>query len=269
MYTLFPGEAQEPAEGQETDALPGLRLGPGGRSLALASILSVAGGLACSLAFPPAGLWPLAFVGPAPFLWSLRDARPRRRLLLGFLFGLAFFGATLSWILLFGELAWSALIVMSACFTAAFGLLSAAVVRPSRPVVSAFGLAALWTLMEWLRDRIPFGGFGWGSLGVSQVDNRVTLRLASVTGVWGVSFVVVAVSALLLEAVAGGDRGGGAVRRRIVSAGVGAALALAPVAIAFPVADGRAIDVASVQVDVRSAGPRADRRGRRGGADER
>jgi apolipoprotein N-acyltransferase len=142
---------------------------------------------------------------------------------------------------------------MSAGFTAAFGLLSAAVVRPSRPVLSAFGLAALWTLMEWLRDRIPFGGFGWGSLGVSQVDDRITLRLASVTGVWGVSFVVVAVSALLLEVVAGDDRDGGGVRRRLFAAGVAVVLALAPAAIAFPAADGRAIDVATVQVDVRSA----------------
>ncbi len=182
---------------------------------------------------------------------ALRGARPRRRLLLGFLFGLAYFGATLYWILLFGELAWSALIVMSACFTALFGLLSAVVTRPSRPIVSALGLAALWTVMEWLRDRVPFGGFGWGSLGVSQVDNRITLRLASITGVWGVSFVVVAVSALLLEALTARGRGRGGRRTLVVAAA--AALTLAPAAIAFPVARGRAIDVATVQVDVHAA----------------
>jgi apolipoprotein N-acyltransferase len=203
----------------------------------------------CSLAFPPAGLWPLAFVGLTPLLWSLRDARPRRRLLLGFLFGLAFFGATLSWILLFGELAWSALIVMSACFTAGFALLAGAVTRPSRPIVSSLGIAALWTSMECLRDMIPLGGFGWGGLGVTQVDNRITLRLASLTGVWGVSFVVVAVNALLLAALT--DGGGG--RRRIIPVALAAALALAPATIAFPVAAGSAIDVAAIQVDVRTA----------------
>ncbi len=184
-----------------------------------------------------------------PFLWVLRGAGPGRRALLGFGFGLAFFGATLSWILPFGELAWSALIVMSASFTAVFALLSSAVVRPGRPVRSALGLAALWTVMESLRDLIPFGGFSWGTLGVTQVDNRVTLRLASITGVWGVSFVLVAVNALLLEGVAGG---GGASRRggRVLLA---LALAVAPIAIAFPVATGRAIDVAAIQVDVHTA----------------
>ncbi|MDP9328238.1 MAG: apolipoprotein N-acyltransferase [Actinomycetota bacterium] len=205
--------------------------------------------MGCSLAFPPAGIWPIAFVAMMPFLWVLRGATPQRRALLGFGFGLAFFGATLYWILLFGELAWSALIVMSASFTAAFALLSSAVVRPRRPVMSAFGLAALWTVMESLRDLIPFGGFSWGTLGVTQVDNRVLLRLASITGVWGVSFVLVAVNALLVEALAGG--GAGRVRAGRVLLAV--ALTVAPIAIAFPTATGGAIDVAAIQVDVHTA----------------
>ncbi|MEP6475838.1 MAG: apolipoprotein N-acyltransferase [Actinomycetota bacterium] len=205
--------------------------------------------MACALAFPPAGLWPIAFVAMTPFLWVLRGSAPRRRLLLGFAFGLAFFGATLAWILLFGELAWSALIVMSASFTAMFALVSGAVVRRGRPVTSALGLAALWTVMESLRDLIPFGGFSWGMLGVTQVDNRVTLRLASITGVWGVSFVLVAVNALVVEALFGG----GAVTRRGGRLLLAVALALGPALIAFPEATGRAIDVAAIQVDVHTA----------------
>jgi apolipoprotein N-acyltransferase len=249
MQTLFPGEAQEPTQGQEAHALPRLRLGPSRLGLALALTLSIASGVGCSLAFPPAGLWPIAFVAMMPFLWVLRGAAPWRRALLGFCFGLAFFGATLYWILLFGELAWSALILMSASFAAVFALLSGAVVRPGRPVTSALGLAALWTVMESLRDVIPFGGFSWGTLGVTQADNRVLLRLASITGVWGLSFVLVAVNALLVEALAGG--GGG--RRRGGRVLLAFALAVAPVAIAFPAAAGQAIDVAAIQVDVHAA----------------
>ena len=63
--------------------------------------------------------------------------------------------------------------------------------------------------MDWLRTAWPFGGFSWGSLGVSQVDNRAALRLATVTGVWGVTFVVVAVNALLVEAAVAGGGGAG------------------------------------------------------------
>jgi apolipoprotein N-acyltransferase len=249
MQTVFPGEAQEPAEGQEPDALPGLRLDPSRVGLPLAFLLSLASGLACALAFPPAEIWPLAFVALVPFLWVVRGSRPRRRLLLGFVFGLAFFGATVYWILLFGGLAWLALTAMSASFTAVFAWLAGAMVRPGAPVRTALGLSATWTVVEWLRGLIPFGGFTWGSLGISQVDNRVTLRLASVAGVWGISFVIVMVNALLVEAIGGG----GAVWRRAGRIGLAAAFVAAPIEIAFPVADGRTLDVATIQVDVRAA----------------
>jgi apolipoprotein N-acyltransferase len=229
--------------------LPGLRLDPTRVGLPLAFLVSLASGLACALAFPPAEIWPLAFAALVPFLWLLRGAGPWRRLLLGFAFGLAFFGATVYWILLFGELAWVALVVMSASFTAVFAWLAGAMVRRGAPVRTALGLAAAWTVLEWLRGLIPFGGFTWGSLGISQVDNRVSLRLASVAGVWGISFVVVMVNAFLVEAIAGGGAGW----RRFARVGLGAALVLAPAVIAFPVAGGRPLDVAAIQVDVRAA----------------
>jgi apolipoprotein N-acyltransferase len=112
---------------------------------------------------------------------------------------------------------------------------------------TAIGFAAAWTVADWIRGMWPLGGFTWGSVGISQVDDPALLRLASITGVWGVTFVVVLVNGLVLEAVVGG---GGGWRRagRIVMA---AAVVLAPLAIAFPTADGRTLDIAAVQVDVR------------------
>jgi len=54
------------------------------------------------------------FVAPIPLLWLVRGSRPGRACLCGFAFGLAYFGALLYWILLFGELGWAALVVASA-----------------------------------------------------------------------------------------------------------------------------------------------------------
>jgi apolipoprotein N-acyltransferase len=186
-------------------------------------------------------------VAPVPFLLVLRRARPRRGFVLGLAFGAAFYGVTLSWILLFGELAWTGITLVSAISTGVFGLLAPAMRRPGRPVLSAFGLAALWTTLDWVRGMVPFGGFTWGSLGVAQVDNRITLRLASVAGVWGVTFAIAAACALIAAAV--GDPGGG--WRRAARAGLAIALALVPAAIPFPGATGRTIDVAATVVDVR------------------
>ncbi len=191
----------------------------------------------------------MAFIGLIPLLWALRGARPARGLALGAIFGVAFFGATLYWIWLFGLMAWSGLVLMSTAFTTLIGWGVCVLRRPGRPILGAFVIASIWVSIEWLRSMVPLGGFTWGTLGVSQVENRYTLRLASITGIAGVTFVVVAVNGLLLEALAGG----GGVRRRLARAGVAASLIWAPVLTAFPTARGRAIDVATIQVDVRLA----------------
>jgi apolipoprotein N-acyltransferase len=217
--------------------------------LTISLLISLVSGLALSLAFPPAGLWPIAFVAMAPLLWLLEGCSARRGLLLGFVFGLGFYGATIYWIFLFGALAWTGLTIVLALGVGIFGLLVPIWRRPGRPFVNAVVIAALWTVVDWIRSAWPLGGFGWGSLGVSQVDNRFTVRLASVAGVWGVTFLVVLVNALIAE-LAGedGDR-----RRRIVGLIVIVAVVTGPVLIPFAGADGEPLDVAVIQVDVREA----------------
>jgi apolipoprotein N-acyltransferase len=249
MLELLPGEASEPAEGQGQGALPGLRLNPTQLRLPIALLVAAASGALLSLSLPPASLWPLVFVAPAPFLWLVRGSRPGRAALCGLAFGFVYFGALLYWIALFGELAWFSLVAMSACYMALFGAAASVLWRPGHPILSTLGLAALWTVIEWVRGAFPIGGFAWGQLGSTQVD-APALPLASVTGVWGLSFAVLLVSGLLLLAV---ERWGSG-RRGPALALVAAALALAllPAAVPLPAPDGPSVDVASIQVDVGS-----------------
>jgi apolipoprotein N-acyltransferase len=211
--------------------------------------VALASGLLVSATFPPLGWWPVAFVAMAPLLWVLRSAGARRGTALGLAFGLGCYGATLYWIERFGQMAWLSLTLLCTVSAVAFGLLAPAMFRRGRPIVTAVGLAALWTVMDWVRTSWPLGGFSWGSLGVSQVDNRATVRLATVAGVWGVTFVVVAVNALLVEAIAGGGGGG----RRAGLLGLAVLSIATPLLIPFSVPDGREVDVATLQVDVRQA----------------
>jgi apolipoprotein N-acyltransferase len=212
--------------------------------------LAVAGlsGAALSLSFPPAGWWPLAYLAPIPLLWLVRTSRPRRSALVGLVFGLAYFGLLLYWILLFGKGGFAALVLMSATYVAAFGALAPAIWRPERPFLSTVGLAALWTVLEWIRDAFPLGGFGWGQLGITQVD-APSLRLASLTGVWGLSFVVLLVAGLLLLALERWGRGAARALGYVLAAAV---IALLPMTIPLPSPDGRPLDVAAIQVDVSS-----------------
>jgi apolipoprotein N-acyltransferase len=177
-------------------------------------------------------------------LVALREAKPGRGFVLGLVYGLTGFGLTLSWLLLFGRLAWAALVLLAALSVALFGLAFPFVRRSGRPLLTALGVAALWTSIDWLRGLWPLGGFTWGSLGVSQVANTITVRAAVVAGVFGVTFLVAFAAALLAEAAVGG---------RAVSrfgwVALAAAAALVPIAIPFGSATGRPIDVAAVQVD--------------------
>jgi apolipoprotein N-acyltransferase len=223
-----------------------LRTRPG---LSLALPITAASGVVLSTAFPPVGAWPVAFVAVAPLLWLLAAAGPRRGFVLGLTYGLAFHGATLYWILRFGEMAWAALTVVSALWIAAFGALVPGLRRPGRPVVTAVAIASAWTVLEWLKGMWPLGGFTWGTVGVSQVDNAATARLGTIAGVWGVTFAVVLVNAAIASLV---DRGVRA-RAGLVIVVLAAVLAIAPVALPFATADGQAIDVAAIQVDVRAA----------------
>jgi apolipoprotein N-acyltransferase len=228
-----------------------LRLSPGRLRLSFALLIAATSGLLLSLALPPAGVWPLAFVAPIPLLWLVRGSRPGRATLCGGSFGIAYFGALLYWILLFGELAWVSLVLVSAAFTAVFGALAPAVWRAERPVLASFGLAALWTVLEWVRGMVPLGGFAWGQLGTTQVD-APALPLASIGGAWSLSFVVVAVAGLGLLALERWGRG-----ERLSALGtlaLGAALALAPAAVPVPEPDGEPVEVAAIQVDVDSVG---------------
>jgi len=216
-------------------------------SLGLGCVAALAAGLATSLAFPPVGAWPIAFVGVAPLLLLLRERTVPRGLLLGFCFGVGMFGATLYWIFLFGALAWTALVTLSAASIAVFGAIATLIVRRDRPVWGAIGIAAAWTAIDWLRGMWPLGGFTWANLGTSQVDDRALLRLASVTGVWGVTFVVVFANAAVAAWIARQGRGG--VRIGLVVAAV--VTILAPALIPLPAATGDPVTIAVVQVDVR------------------
>ena len=211
--------------------------------------MSAASGALLSLSLPPASVWPLVFVAPAPFLWIVRGSRPGRAALCGLAFGFVYFGALLYWILLFGELGWFALVGMSACYMAVFGAGASVLWRPGHPILGSLGLAGLWTVIEWVRGEFPLGGFTWGQLGSAQVD-APALPLASVAGVWGLSFVVLLVSGLLLLAV---ERWGSGGRVRALGlAAAAVALALVPAAVPLPDPDGSSVDVAAIQVDVDS-----------------
>ena len=60
-------------------------------------------------------------------------------------------------------------------------------------LVALLGLAGLWVLIEWTRTWF-LGGFPWLPLAASQWQRASILQVASYTGAYGISFVLVAVN---------------------------------------------------------------------------
>jgi apolipoprotein N-acyltransferase len=174
------------------------------------ALAALAGGLLAA-AFPGSGDqgW-LAFTALVPLLVAIQGATWGRAARLGFVAGLVFWLVTILWVagtmVRYGGLPWSlaSLILLGlvgylALYWAAFcAVLSQCPFRSGVPYV--IGAASLWVALEFLRTSL-FTGFPWSLLGYSQHRTLPLIQMAAVTGVYGVSFMVLAVNAALARAL--------------------------------------------------------------------
>ncbi|MCC6444436.1 MAG: apolipoprotein N-acyltransferase [Armatimonadetes bacterium] len=159
--------------------------------------LSAAAGLMMGMAFPKPGYSFLAWFGMVPFLMVLRSTAGRQAFRCGFWFGLAFYGWLFWWVTLFGYLPWAALTAITAGLTGLFAWSAAAVCRRAPGGVWLAGVPALWLLWDWARTLLGPLAFTWGGLGYSQAGWIAVLQVASLTGVWGITFLIVLFNAAL------------------------------------------------------------------------
>lgn len=170
-----------------------------------ALLLAGIGGWLTDLAFPDRGWWPLAYVGIAVLLLTLRRAQGPRAALLGLAWGLGFFLPHVHWAVEASGsyLPWAALAVAQALYVAGYALAwtwaRRAVWVRDHPVAQVVLAAVLWVAVEQLRGSWPFGGFPWATLAFSQSEAPL-VRLAPVGGEVLVSAAVVVVGALLAVA---------------------------------------------------------------------
>jgi apolipoprotein N-acyltransferase len=205
--------------------------------------IALASGAALALAFPPFGLGPFALFAPAGLLLTVGGLRPVARIALGALFGLAFFGILLAWVLRAGVHAWIGLTVTEAAFAALFAWAAGRALERG-PIVGSLGASAIWVLvMEVFRSRIPLGGFPWGSLGDPLVGTPL-VAFAPIAGGIGMAWVAAYVSGLVAASVRG--------RRRPAAWGLVSVVALVALSVPFGPhsSEGSTLDVAIVQGNV-------------------
>ncbi|HXD73415.1 MAG TPA: apolipoprotein N-acyltransferase [Vicinamibacterales bacterium] len=165
--------------------------------------------------FPKFGHPAIAWIALTPLLVALTQ-RPStslragvsmlRAFLLGLVTGGIYLGGTLYWLSMvmqrYGSINIAGAVVINALFVAYLALYPAIFAAVMRRLAMAFGVAALavapfvWTATE-LGRMYVFTGFPWVLLGYSQATVLPVAQAASIVGVFGLSAIVVSVSAAL------------------------------------------------------------------------
>ena len=201
----------------------------------------------------------MAYVGMALLILALRRDSVPRGFVTAVVFGLAFFLPHLWWAdaAVGAPIGWIALAVLQSIAVGLFGAAWVAVRRTQfvarHDLVQVAVVAVIWTAVEQLRGRVPFGGFPWGLLAFSQTDAPL-IPLASVGGTTLVGAVTAAIGALLALGV---TRWVGRAPGRWTSTPFATAivLALAPALLQTPTtAEAGSLVVGAVQGDVPARG---------------
>lgn len=164
----------------------------------MAVLLSIVGGFALALSFPRHNLWPLAWIALAPLFVVYRTAPMKRSILATLVFGFTFFASLLYWVAIFGYAPCVLLALCETVFILFFGLIAVVISRGTNYWVRLITLPAVWVAVEWGRS---YGAYGvaWGSVSQSQTAFLPLAQMASVTGPWGLSFLVVAFNVAVAE----------------------------------------------------------------------
>jgi apolipoprotein N-acyltransferase len=185
-----------------------------------AAIALVAGSLS-ALAMAPFNAWPVLFLTFPTVVWLIDGAGAGRwrgvpaAAMTGWWFGLGYFVPGLYWIgyaflvdaNIFGWLMPFAVLGLPAylaLFTAfGFGLARLIWTRDASRVIA---LAASLTVSEWLRGHV-LTGFPWNAFGYALTEPLALAQTASLIGLWGLTFLSVAIFASPAVLIDGTSRG--------------------------------------------------------------
>ncbi len=187
-------------------------------------VAAAVSGLLVALAYAPFNQGWLIWVALTPLMAALwldsRHSQPRslswkRMALLGWVAGLVMFGLQFFWITTVTGIGWVAVTAYLALYPAAWAAITGVLLHPARfcgadgkpawlasskNLLIAAGTATAWCALEWLRGMV-FTGFSWNGLGVALHTNPFFIQFASLTGVGGLSWMLVLMNSIALATV--------------------------------------------------------------------
>ena len=172
------------------------------------------------MSFPKFGTPALAWISLTPLIVAVASAVAERRsamyvFRLGTIAGLVYFCGTLYWVVgvmrTYGGLSFVVSVLVALLLSLYLSLYVGVFASFLRTGIRRLGVAAIWcapffwVATEWVRSSIG-GGFPWALLGSSQASVLPVVQAASVVGVYGLSGLVVLVSAAAATVALSRDR---------------------------------------------------------------
>ena len=166
-------------------------------------MLAAASGGLLVLAYPTADIGGLAFIALVPLLLAIRGEAPARAFWWGTLAGLVFYVGSISWVTRtmtsYGGLSVATSVLVLAALASYLALyvglfcFGVSALAGAAWWINLLATSALWVGLEYLRSY-ALTGFPWALLGYTQYRTVMLLPIASVAGVYGLSFLVILVN---------------------------------------------------------------------------
>jgi apolipoprotein N-acyltransferase len=166
-------------------------------------ILSLASAVLLVLLYPRFNYVWLAPIALTPLLIAcVRERRSKWRLAFGYAAGFVYWLGLCNWIQwtlaqhagVNSFVAWLLFILFCLAKAAQMAIFAALAGPLLRTAIAVPAVAGVWVVLE---RTHPWTGFAWLNLGNAGSDMSVPLRLAPLTGVWGISFVFAMLSAAI------------------------------------------------------------------------
>ena len=165
---------------------------------AITAISMAAGsGILLFACFPPVNLPVLAWVALVPLFVAIGDKSIVQGFFLSFLSGIVFFLGIFNWILEISGYIWihhTMLALYLGSYFAIFGLVFAFISQRQGSATALFSAPFVWVALEYARSNFSFLALPWSLLAHSQYQYPTLIQVASVTGTYGVSFLIVMIN---------------------------------------------------------------------------
>lgn len=170
-------------------------------------LLAILSGILLFFSFPKYGQGVTAWIAFIPLFLSLRNTSGKESLIIGFIAGLICNIGLMYWITFvvvhYGYLPYllgifimlllaAYLSIYMALFACGFTYFS------SKGVPGIIHAPVLWTCLEYVKSHL-FTGFPWENLAYTQYLNHYIIQIADVTGIYGISFIIVFINVMIYD----------------------------------------------------------------------